>query len=203
MATTVASQWAKVNIGCGLSGVPGWYNLDNSSTIAVSRLPFGPRLFRTPAWPSDVRRHDVTKGLPFASGSVAYIYSSHTFEHFTYEQSLALAEECFRVMQAGGILRVVVPDLKLIVQAYLHDKSAMASHNFLQRLCLNRGIRDLLHPGANHAQMFDDRSLCHLLQAAALATPAVCQFRGSAIPDIERIECEERRSESLYVETQK
>ncbi|HVO59510.1 MAG TPA: methyltransferase domain-containing protein [Terriglobales bacterium] len=203
MATTVASQSVKVNIGCGLSGVPGWYNLDNSPTIALSRLPFGPRLFKTPPWPPDVRRHDVTKGLPFASGSVAYIYSSHTFEHFTYEQSLALAEECFRVLQPGGILRVVVPDLKLIVRSYLHDESAMASHNFLQRLCLNRGIRDLLHPGANHSQMFDNRSLCHLLQAAGFSRPAVCQFRGSAIPEIERIEGEERRSESLYVEALK
>ena len=203
MATTVASQSVKINVGCGLSGVPGWYNLDNSPTIALSRLPFGPRLFRTPPWPPDVRRHDVNKGLPFASDSVAYIYSSHTFEHFTYEQSLALAEECFRVMQRGGILRVAVPDLKLIVQSYLHDESAMASHNFLQRLCLNRGIRDLLHPGANHSQMFDDRSLCYLLRVAGFSRPAVCPFRSSAIPEIERIEGEERRSESLYVEAQK
>jgi hypothetical protein len=55
----------KLNIGAGVSGAPGWYNIDNSPTIALSRLPFGRRIFRTPDWPKDVHRHDVKKGLPF------------------------------------------------------------------------------------------------------------------------------------------
>jgi predicted SAM-dependent methyltransferase len=203
MGTSVARPLLKVNIGCGLSGVAGWHNLDNSPTIVLSRLPFGQKLFRTPAWPSDVRRHDVNKGLPFETATVSYIYSSHAFEHFTCDASLALAKECFRVLVPRGVLRVVVPDLKLIVHSYLHDQSAMASHNFLQRLCLNRSISDLIHPGANHSQMFDERSLCHLLREAEFSEPQVRQFRSSAIPDIERIELEERRSESLYVEAQK
>ncbi len=197
---TAATQDIKVNIGCGLSGIAGWYNLDNSPTIPLSRLPFGQKLFRTPPWPADVQRHDVTKGLPFATAGVSYIYSSHTFEHFTYEQSLALAQECFRVLEAGGVLRVVVPDLKLLVESYLRDESETASHSFLERLCLNRSIRDLIHPGANHSQMFDERSLRHLLRAAGFFNPQVRQFRDSAIPGIEHIEQEERRGESLYVE---
>ena len=203
MSICVTRPPVKVNIGCGLSGAAGWYNLDNSPTITLSRLPLGQRLFKTPTWPPDVRRHDVKKGLPFDSGAVSYIYSSHTFEHFTYEDSLALAAECFRALERGGILRVVVPDLKKMVQWYLGDESAMASHDFLQRLCLNRGIRDLVHPGANHAQMFDQRSLCHLLRQAGFANPEVSSFRRSLIPDIERIELEERRNESLYVEARK
>jgi hypothetical protein len=91
----------KINIGSGLSGASGWYNIDNSPTILFSRIPFGRRLFKTPDWPKDVHRHDVKKGLPFADGSVNYIYSSHTFEHFTWPEALGVARECLRVLRAG------------------------------------------------------------------------------------------------------
>jgi SAM-dependent methyltransferase len=190
----------KINIGSGVSGVSGWHNLDNSPTILLSRIPLGRRLFRTPRWPSDVRRHDVTRGLPFAERSVSYIYSSHTLEHFTWEESLRVARECFRVLREGGVLRVVVPDLQLLVREYQQDADPRASHRFLQRLSLGHTIRDLIHPGANHSQMFDQRSLAHLLQQAGFAQPEVSRFQESRIPDIAAIELEARKRESLYVE---
>ena len=105
----------------GLSGISGWHNLDNSPTITLSRIPLLNRLLRTPAWPKDVRRYDVRKGLPFADNSVYYVYSSHTFEHFTYEESAQIAQDCWRVLRSGGILRIVVPDLELIVREYMAD----------------------------------------------------------------------------------
>lgn len=112
----------KVNIGCGVSGLEGWHNLDNSLTITLSRVPLLPRFLSIPRWPRDVRRHDVRKGLPYRTGSVRYIYSSHTFEHFKYEESLQIAAECFRVLQPGGVIRIAVPDLELIVRDYIADK---------------------------------------------------------------------------------
>jgi predicted SAM-dependent methyltransferase len=197
-----AASELKLNIGCGTSGIPGWVNIDNSPTILLSRLPFGRRIFRTPDWPSDVRRADVRKRIPFSDSSVSYIYSSHTFEHFTYEESLAVAKECFRVLKSGGILRIVVPDLDNIVRDYLADTSnPKASHRFIGRLLLTGNVRDLLHPGAHHKQMFDAASLVHLLREAGFASPAVSAFGSSRIPDIAEIELESRRSESLYVES--
>ena len=197
-----AAPELKLNIGCGTSGIPGWVNIDNSPTILLSRLPFGRRIFRTPDWPSDVRRADVRKRIPFSDSSVSYIYSSHTFEHFTYEESLAVAKECFRVLKSGGILRIVVPDLAKIVRDYLADTAnPKASHRFIGRLLLISGARDVLHPGAHHKQMFDANSLVHLLREAGFASPAVSAFGSSRIPDIAEIELESRRSESLYVES--
>lgn len=194
---------SKVNIGSGLSGAPGWYNIDNSPTILLSRLPLGRRLFRTPDWPKDVHRHDVKKGLPFADQSIQYIYSSHTFEHFTWDDSVLVAQECFRVLGPGGIIRIVVPDLGLIVREYLQDPDPRASHRFLSRLSLGHSVRDLIHPGSNHSQMFDERSLVHLLQQAGFAHVEVSRFMDSRIPDIENIELAVRKQESLYVEAVK
>ncbi|MBV9574077.1 MAG: methyltransferase domain-containing protein [Acidobacteriales bacterium] len=156
-----------------------------------------------PRWPKDVQRCDVRKGLPFPSGSVTYIYSSHTFEHFSYSESLKIAKECFRALKTGGIIRIAVPDLELLVRDYTADRDPMASHKFVSGLSLHHSIHDLVHPGSNHSQMFDRRSLPHLLQEAGFANPVCREYRDSAIPEINRLELEVRREESLYVEAQK
>ncbi len=192
-----------VNIGCGTDAAEGWYNIDNSPTIWLSRLPLGQRLFRTPAWPRSVHRHNVLQGLPFADASVDCIYSSHTFEHFTYPQSFALTRNCFRVLRPGGILRIVVPDLQKITRDYLADSSEMASHRFVERLLLRHTWQDLLHSGAHHCQMFDSRSLVAMLRDAGFVDARVSRFGESAIADIRNVELESRKAESLYVEAEK
>ena len=191
----------KINIGAGLSGVPGWFNIDNSPTIAISRIPLAAKVLKTPNWPKDVRRVDVRKGLPFPSESAHYIYSSHTFEHFTWAESVSVAQECYRVLRPGGIIRIVVPDLKLIARQYLQDNDPLASHRFIQRLSLSHTVADLVHPGANHAQMFDERSLFHLLQTAGFEMPELSSFMTSRIPEIAFLDLEQRKGESLYVES--
>jgi len=191
----------KLNIGCGTSGIEGWVNIDNSPSILLSCLPFGRRIFRTPDWPRGVRRADVRKRIPFPDSSVSCIYSSHTFEHFTYEESRAVARECFRVLRPGGILRIVVPDLGIMVRDYLADTAdPMASHRFVARLLLTASVRDIVHAGAHHKQMFDARSLAHMLQGAGFPAPELSTFGSSRIAEITEIELESRRSESLYVE---
>lgn len=199
----MGSNEIKINIGCGLSGISGWLNLDNSPTVTLSRIPLLNRLLKVPAWPRDVQRYDVRKGLRFADGSVRYIYSSHTFEHFTDAESLAIAKECFRVLAPEGILRVVVPDLELIAREYLADPNPRAAQTFLSRLSLNHSLQDVVHPGSNHSQMFDGKALVFLLRQAGFERAAVSSYKESAIPEIDQIELEVRRNESLYVEARK
>ena len=193
----------KINIGCGLSGISGWHNLDNSPTITLSRIPLLRSALKTPAWPRDVRRYDVRKGLNFADDSVRYIYSSHTFEHFTYEESLAIAKDCRRKLAPGGVLRVVVPDLALIAREYLADDEPLAAQTFISRLSLNHSLQDVFHPGSNHSQMFDGRKLVYMLREAGFKNVEVSSYRQSAIPEIDQIELEVRRNESLYAEARK
>jgi len=194
----------KLNIGCGTSGIEGWVNIDNSPTILLARLPLGRRILRTPDWPRGVRRVDVRRRIPFPDSSASCIYSSHTFEHFTYVESLTVARECLRVLMPGGILRIVVPDLGIIVRDYqANSVDPLASHKFISRLLLTSGVRDIIHAGAHHKQMFDARSLTHMLQEAGFRGPEVSTFGKSKITEIAKIELESRRSESLYVEATK
>jgi predicted SAM-dependent methyltransferase len=204
IAPSAAANEIKLNVGCGTSGITGWCNIDSSPTILLSRIPLGRRLFRTPPWPRDVRRMNVLRGLPFADRIVAYIYSSHLLQGLTYEESLGLMKESFRVLRAGGVLRIVVPDLERIVKDYLADPGPFASHTLMKRLSLKTSaMRDLLGRGRGYEQMFDARSLIRLFVDAGFTNPEVCGFKKSRIPEIDDIELEQRKGESLYVEATK
>jgi predicted SAM-dependent methyltransferase len=205
-ATAVANE-LKLNIGCGTSGIVGWCNIDNSPTVLLSRIPLGRRLFRTPAWPHDVRRINAIRGLPFADSSVSYIYSSHLLQGLIYRDSLVLIKEGFRVLRPGGVLRIAVPDLEQVIKDYLADRDVLASHKLMSRLSPKGStIRDLLRKGRGYGgyqQMFDRRSLTHLFSEAGFKNSEVCGFKQSLIPEIDAIEVEQRKNESLYVEASK
>lgn len=202
-AAQLASRAVKVNIGCGTSGAAGWHNFDNSPTIWLAKIPLARRLLRVPHWPADVRRRNVLNGLPFPDSSVDCIYSSHTFEHFSFEESLKVARDCFRVLTVNGIFRIVVPDLRVAVNDYLGSSDSIASHRFVERLLLTQDVRDLVHRGSHHRQMFDANSLIFLFREAGFQGPEVRQFCDSGIPDIDAVELESRKAESLYVEALK
>jgi predicted SAM-dependent methyltransferase len=92
-----------LNVGCGrrFSRDPRWLNVDLA-----------------PAAP-EVVRIDAQAGLPFATASFAAVYHSHVLEHLNQAGGQRLLRECHRVLQPGGILRVVVPDLETIARCYL------------------------------------------------------------------------------------
>ena len=51
--------------------------------------------------------------------------------------------------------------------------------------------------------MFNGKALVHLLREAGFRQPEVSDTAKSAIPEIDQIELEVRRQESLYVEAEK
>src|SRR6266852_2798057 len=70
-------------------------------------------------WSPSILIRDVRKPLPFSDGSVTAVYASHVLEHLYREEGQRLIAESFRVLAPGGILRIVVPDLRAIVEEYL------------------------------------------------------------------------------------
>lgn len=78
----------RINLGCGTNKLDGWQNHD-----------------------SDV---DIAKPLPFESDSVSFILIEHCVEHVDYRQAIDFFREAFRVLQSGGVLRVIVPSIEQI-----------------------------------------------------------------------------------------
>jgi SAM-dependent methyltransferase len=93
----------KVNLACGTVFVTGddWLNFDYASS--------------DPA----VHAADLLSKLPLERNSASLVYSSHFLEHIPRAQVAAFLRECWRILQPGGVLRLVVPDLENLCRTYL------------------------------------------------------------------------------------
>ncbi|MDA2933556.1 methyltransferase domain-containing protein [Acidobacteria bacterium AH-259-D05] len=123
------SQDIKLNLGSGNRVADGWINIDISLNAKLSRYPslrrllysIGvlPKQYYDVSWPPNVVRWDVTRGLPYRHNSVKYIFHSHLFEHLKFRDAMALLDESHRVLETGGVLRMVVPDLLAFAVRYI------------------------------------------------------------------------------------
>lgn len=57
--------------------------------------------------------------LPFADGSVEFIWSSHTLEHSGIHYVLKTLKEWFRVLKPGGAMIVQAPDFDYVANYWL------------------------------------------------------------------------------------
>lgn len=90
-----------INIGCGTVFHRDWINLDLVSMDSAVMV-----------W-------DLRKGFPFSNNSIDVCYSSHFIEHLSQAETVQVLHDCFRVLRQGGVIRLVVPDLEAVVNAYL------------------------------------------------------------------------------------
>ena len=64
-------------------------------------------------------RWDVRWGLPLGDGSVRRFHCEHFFEHLRFpDEVMPALAECFRVLEPGGELRIIVPDAARYIRAY-------------------------------------------------------------------------------------
>ena len=56
--------------------------------------------------------------LPMADDSVKLVYSSHCLEHLDDASGAAVLAEAFRVLEPGGLIRLVLPDAALALKAW-------------------------------------------------------------------------------------
>lgn len=93
----------RLNVGAGGTRINGYVNVDSlllRETDLLSTLHHLPRYV--------------------APASVATIYASHVFEHFSDQEVRQVFRICYRLLQPGGTLRISVPDIDKIVSIY-HD----------------------------------------------------------------------------------
>lgn len=106
-----------VDLGCGTRpkgrigvdrhaapGVAVIADLDALYTYAVASEPGQDAKPNSDA----IARRTRVRGLPFADSSIKSIISHHFFEHVG-EGFVPLIDECYRVLEPGGILRAITP----------------------------------------------------------------------------------------------
>lgn len=208
----------RLNLGCGVDVVPGWINIDRSPGVLLSRLPSSMRnafrvLHLVPAqqaavaWPDGVRHLDVTKGLPFPDGIAEAIYSSHMLEHLPRDAADFVLKECTRVLYPGGVLRLALPDLRMLAERYVSSGDPAAADTFVEQTLMGQttsprgGARVIEKFGSPaHKWMYDAASLEHRLETHGFSNIEECKFGEGRCPDVEALDLPNRRDESFYIE---
>ncbi len=73
---------------------------------------------------------DISRGLPFADGSLQGVFSEHCLEHFPLPAAINLLREIRRVLAPQGIARIIVPDGELYLRTYARHLNGDSSTRF-------------------------------------------------------------------------
>lgn len=187
----------RLNIGCGPCGKSGWTNTDIDPFPGVNCI------------------YDCRKSLPFPDNSARCIFTEHFVEHLDYcEEIPHFLSECHRVLETGGVIRIIVPDAEKYLQGYCHG----GWEELAKIRPLGPGRRDV-HFGSlyntkmelvnvvfrqyfEHKFAWDYETMEFVLRLCRFSTVYRKEF-GQSIQEGLAIDMPERASESLYVEAVK
>lgn len=208
----------RINIGCGQTPTHGWYNYDNSFSIRIARYPILAKLLMSLGilnkhqmgyieyvLNNNILWADATKCIPVPDESIDVIYTSHMIEHLDRDEVKLFLSEAYRVLVHGGIIRVVVPDIKKQVSIYNenNDADVLIDHMYLSKsknkTLLSKFIY-LFVGDRHHKWMYDGASLARLLSSAGFMSCTVQPAGSTIINDPGELNLREREDESVYVE---
>lgn len=90
----------KLNIGSGRDVKDDYINVDHRAIDGVDLV-------------ADL--HD----LPFKAGTIKEIYASHVVEHFTERDAKKILAYWFSLLDKGGVIRIVVPNIDIMAHKYV------------------------------------------------------------------------------------
>lgn len=193
----------KLNLGCGVSFYRDYLNINFWESIAEGILkdPNGVTGTYLLNW-------DLRKGIPVGSETIEIVYHSHFLEHLNYPDGIKMIREISRVLKPGGVHRIVLPDLRRWIHAYLNDDLLISEYR-------KRGVKDksldyptpcsvlmaMVH-GHEHKCIWDFETLKFFLSDCGFVSIEQVAYQTSSINEILEIEPYEplRTLESLCVE---
>lgn len=144
---------------------------------------------------------DLRQGIPFPDESVSMIYSSHFFEHLSFQEGQSFLEECKRVLMNGGKFSICVPNARLYLEAYVKGVALDPNQFFGYKPAYNHTtaidyVNYTAYMDGQHKYMFDEENLLHILKAKGFKNAHLRCFD----PDLD---LQARDFESIYAEAQK
>jgi len=177
----------RLHLGASNRVLDGWLNTDIAPGPSVSYL-------------------DATKPFPFSDMTFEYVYAEHMIEHVAYEDAALMIVECFRVLQPGGVLRIVTPNLDAILRSYSDTPTAQATA-YLQWMT-KTFVPDAPASSASyvinamfrlwgHQFIYDLQSLSTLFAKAGFANITLCSIDHSSYPLLRNLSNASRYPEGL------
>ena len=171
---------ARIHLGSGSNYLDGWCNIDIERAVRPDVV------------------HDLRLGLPLPEGSARLIYSEHVLEHFDLSDGMRLLRDCRTGLAGGGRVRVAMPDLSSVVDAYRgnwQDQAWLADGSFpdvdTPARMLNYSLREW-----GHRYLYDADELRLRLQQAGYVDISFEAWGESTVEDLRGLET---RPESVLI----
>ena len=200
-----------VQYGCGLSAPKEWINFDVSPTLRIQKIPIIGKLLRN--WlniifPSNVRYGNIITGLPIKDNSCLGVYCSHTLEHLSLVDFRTALKNTYKILENGGIFRIVVPDLEYPARLYiesLDNGDNLASIKFVGVNTLlgvdkRQGFWSSRLGSTHHLWMWDSKSLSEELKNVGFSNIQNCKFNDSKDEMFKQVEDEDRFINAVAIE---
>lgn len=180
LARIRALRELKVNIGCGPFKAEGWLNVDLDKSADLQT--------------------DIRYGLPFSDGSCRFIFSEHVFEHLDLEELRKLLADCYRVLEPGGAIRIIMPNLACLIRAYSENDREFVQAVMNEDITCTAFInRIFYHP--THRYIHDFESISSILKEAGFTKIYHSSYKNSLFPELNiDSDLPHRKLDSLYVE---
>lgn len=199
-----------VNVG----GTKCWTKISLEARKGWSILDIEPPKDNTPHVLCDLNQ---MKPFPFKPNSVDHYYCSHTLEHLIPPAVPHVLSEMYRTLKPNGLLRVVVPDVRLAIERYLagdirwlKDKNNPSADRdnypdtplgLLLPWFYSTGTIE--HTGKlGHRMAFDERTLQVYLANAGFTSVALRYF-GACSTVFNGLDLVRHKGRSLFVECKK
>lgn len=174
-----------LHFGSGPRCFPGWVNVD--------AFPY----------PGLTAELDLRYPMPLKDGSCRFLLAEHILEHFTGEEGESICREFYRLLQLGGVARIIVPDAEKYWQAYRARDREWFEVVEAKGETPMASINSIFY-GHFHRCMYDYELLSAILQKAGFTHIVRSAHLASDCPEL-NLERDEpfRRESSLYVEATK
>jgi predicted SAM-dependent methyltransferase len=190
LARLRALRGVLVNVACGPQILDGFVNVD--------LLGPPPRI-----------RWDCRRSLPLADGGAAGIRAEQFVEHLeTREELPDFLRDCLRVLEPGGVLRVIVPDAGRYLHAYCRPgldgfRELAVPDPFPADLPTRMDvINHIFHQWGEHRWAYDFETLALRLRTAGFGTIEQVAYQRSLLPALAQ-DRDVHASYSLYVDAVK
>lgn len=113
----LSDTFKKYNLGCGTHIYPEFLNIgywQHFTEDCIYKDLNGTQN-------TYMMNRDLRNGIPARDNSLQLVYHSHMLEHLSYTDGIVFLRECHRVLEPGGVMRVLVPDLELWINAYVSN----------------------------------------------------------------------------------
>lgn len=211
-----------LNLGCGYMGHKDWVNIDWGILGLINKYPvfkkviFGlglaPKNYDN-QWPPNLRLVNLRKSFPFEDNSVDHIFTAHFIEHLEKYGAVWLFRHCYRALKPGGTLRVLVPDLDLVVKHYLEDKDSLRKvdvlNNHFWGVLPKEDVPPSLHRrvllwfARGHSWLYNYAYMKKILMLGGFEAKKIkkCKFQQGKTPNIDFLD--NHPDHTLYVEAVK